>query len=99
MSILNCFIFCVIMFLLGVLIFILKKNLFFMLIGIEIMTNACLLLFVISSNFWNSSDGNVMYIFIITTSAAEVCVSLSFLFKFYKINNTLNIDSLSELKK
>ncbi|WP_343190055.1 NADH-quinone oxidoreductase subunit NuoK [Buchnera aphidicola] len=94
-----CFLLSVIMFSLGILIFILKKNFFFMLIGLEIMLNACLLLFVCAGNYWNNEIGQIIYIFMITISSAEICINLSLLFNFYKINNTLNISSLSELKK
>ncbi|WP_343184147.1 NADH-quinone oxidoreductase subunit NuoK [Buchnera aphidicola (Ceratovacuna keduensis)] len=94
-----CFILSVLIFSLGTLIFFIKNNLFLMMIGLEIMINACLLLFIISGNYWNNESGQIIYIFIITSSAAEVCVSLSLLLKFYKINNTLNVNLLSELKK
>ncbi|BGI51358.1 MAG: NADH-quinone oxidoreductase subunit NuoK [Buchnera aphidicola (Ceratovacuna japonica)] len=98
-SIFYCFVLSALIFSLGVFIFFLKNNIFFMLLGLEVMLNGCLLLFITSGNYWNNENGQIIYIFIITASAAEVCVSLSLLFKFYKINNTLNINLLSELKK
>ncbi|WP_343189196.1 NADH-quinone oxidoreductase subunit NuoK [Buchnera aphidicola (Chaitoregma tattakana)] len=94
-----CFILSAAMFSLGILVFVIKKNFFLMLIGLEIMINSCLLLFISSGNYWNDALGQIIYIFIITISAVEVCINLSLLFKFYKINNTLNVNSLSELKK
>ncbi|CAL4319499.1 NADH-quinone oxidoreductase subunit NuoK [Buchnera aphidicola] len=92
--ILSIFLFC-----LGFLCFIMRKNLLYLLIGLEIMINSIALAIVFIGKFLHQMDGQIMYIFIITISAAEASIGLAFLINLYKNKNTLNIDSLCETKK
>lgn len=88
-----------ILFSLGISSLLIRGNLLFILISLEIMMNAVALSFVLIGCYWAQIDGQIMYILIITTSAAEVSVGLIFLMKLYKKYNTLNVDVLSEMRE
>ncbi|BBI01146.1 NADH-quinone oxidoreductase subunit K [Buchnera aphidicola (Nipponaphis monzeni)] len=89
----------IILFALGIIGIIIRRNLFFILISIEIITNAMSLFFILVGNYFRHSFGQIMYMFIITATAVEVSVSLSLLLQLYKFHKTLNVDCLSEIKK
>ncbi|CAL4319497.1 NADH-quinone oxidoreductase subunit NuoK [Buchnera aphidicola] len=96
-SILNVFFLFSCLFLLGLISVILHKNLFFILIGLEIMINSISLFLVCIGNYWNNHDGHMLYILIITISAIEASLSLSLLIQYFRNTNTLNINKLREI--
>jgi NADH-quinone oxidoreductase subunit K len=87
------------LFFLGFLCLVIRKNVLYLLIGLEIMINSIALSLVFIGNYWNQINGQIMYIFIITIAASEASIGLAFLINIYKHKNTLNIDSLREIKK
>ncbi|CAL4319553.1 NADH-quinone oxidoreductase subunit NuoK [Buchnera aphidicola] len=88
-----------ILFFLGFMCLIVRKNLLYLLIGLEIMLNSLGLMTVFIGNYLKVHNGSMMYIFIITIAACEASIGLAFLINIYKNKNTLNIDSLREMKK
>ncbi len=54
-----------------------RRNLLFTLMSIEVMLNAAGLAFVVAGSRWGQADGQVMFIFILTMAAAEVSVGLA----------------------
>jgi len=81
--------------LIGVLI---RRNVFFVLMSIEIMLNAAGLAFVVAGARWEQADGQVMFLFILTMAAAEVSVGLALMLRLYQDFKTLDVDAASELK-
>ena len=61
-----------ILFVLGLTGLVIRRNLLFMLIGLEIMINASALAFVVAGSYWGQTDGQVMYILAISLAAAGV---------------------------
>ena len=49
-----------------------RRNIIFMLMAVEIMLNAAGLAFVVAGARWGQADGQVMFIFILALAAAEV---------------------------
>jgi NADH-quinone oxidoreductase subunit K len=66
-----------ILFALGLLGLLVRRNIIFTLISLEIMLNAAGLAFVVGGARWGQGDGQVMYIFVVTTAAAELAVGLA----------------------
>lgn len=60
-----------ILFVLGLTGLVIRRNLLFMLIGLEIMINASALAFVVAGSYWGQTDGQVMYILAISLAAAR----------------------------
>lgn len=88
----------VVLFLVGLVGLLTRKNILFMLMSVEIMLNAAGLTFIIGSTRWGQADGQVMFIFILSMAAAEVAVGLALILQFYKKFNTLDADAASKLK-
>jgi NADH-quinone oxidoreductase subunit K len=68
-----------ILFALGLAGLLVRRNLIFTLMSIEVMLNAAGLAFVVAGSRWAQPDGQVMFIFILATAAAEVSVGLALL--------------------
>ncbi len=86
------------LFTLGLMGLIVRRNIFFLLISIEIMLNASGLAFVAAGARWGQPDGQVMFLFIITIAAAEVSIGLALILRLYQQFHTLDVDAASELK-
>ena len=81
-----------ILFVLGLTGLVIRRNLLFMLIGLEIMINASALA------YWGQTDGQVMYILAISLAAAEASIGLALLLQLHRRRQNLNIDSVSEMR-
>ena len=86
-----------ILFALGVTGLLVRRNLVFILMSIEIMLNAAGLAFVAAGMRWTQADGQVMFIFILTMAASEVSVGLALLLALYRQNESLDSDEASEM--
>jgi NADH-quinone oxidoreductase subunit K len=73
-----------ILFVLGALGVLLRRNILFVLLSIEIMLNAAGLAFIVAGARWTAADGQVMFIFVLTTAAAELAVGLALALKFFR---------------
>ena len=81
--------------LLGVLI---RRNLLIMYMSLELMLNAANLAFVSMSRFNNNLNGQVMVFFIITVAAAEVAVGLALIVALYRKKQTAHVEDLASMK-
>ncbi len=81
--------------LLGVLV---RRNIVFMLMSVEIMLNAVGLAFVCAGARWGQVDGQVMFIFILAMAAAEVSVGLALVLQLYHTFKTLDTNAASTMK-
>ncbi|QCE33041.1 NADH-quinone oxidoreductase subunit NuoK [Acetobacteraceae bacterium] len=89
--------FAAILFALGLAGLVIRRNLLFMLISLEIMINAAALALVVAGSVWEQTDGQVMYILAITLAAAEASIGLALLFQLQRRRQNLDTDSASEL--
>jgi NADH-quinone oxidoreductase subunit K len=87
-----------ILFVIGFIGVITRKNTLFILMSLEIMLNAAGVAFIGAGSVWQEADGQVMFIFILTLAAAEVAVGLALLIRFQRQYKSLDIDVLSEMK-
>ena len=77
---------------------ILRRNILFILMSVEIMMNASALAFVVAGSRWVSPDGQVMFVFVLTLAAAEACVALALVIQLYRRFRTLDVDAASSMK-
>ncbi len=75
-----------------------RRNILVVLMCIELMLNACNLLFVTFSRLYEGATGHVFVLMSVTVAAAEVAVGLAFVVSIYRQKNSLNIDLLKLLK-
>ena len=87
-----------ILFALGLIGVIVRRNIIFILVSIEIMLNAAGLAFVVAGSRWGQPDGQVMFIFILTVAAAEVSVGLALVLQLYHHFKTLDADAASKMR-
>ncbi len=87
-----------ILFALGLAGLLVRRNILFILISIEIMLNASGLAFVAAGHRWAQPDGQVMFLLILATAGAEVSVGLALVLQLYKQFHTLDIDAASSMK-
>jgi NADH-quinone oxidoreductase subunit K len=87
-----------ILFTLGLAGVLVRRNLLFMLLSIEIMLNAAGLAFVVAGARWAQPDGQVIFLFILTMAAAEVSVGLALILQFYRHVKTLDADAADEMR-
>ena len=87
-----------ILFALGLIGLLTRRNILFMLMSVEIMLNAAGLAFVVAGARWGQPDGQVMFIFILTMAAAEVSVGLALVLQMYHRFQGLDADALSEMR-
>lgn len=86
-----------VLFLTGVFCALVRRNLIMILLGIEIMLNAAMILFVGSSLHWQNLEGQVFTLFIIAVAAAEVSVGLALIVCAYRRATTLDPEDYSLL--
>ncbi|MGH1410304.1 MAG: NADH-quinone oxidoreductase subunit NuoK [Aeromonas sp.] len=75
-----------------------RRNLLYILMSIEIMMNASALAFVVAGSRWAQADGQIMYILVISLAAAEASIGLALLLLLYRRYHTLNVDNVSEMR-
>jgi NADH-quinone oxidoreductase subunit K len=83
---------------LGVIAFIFKRNIITIFMSIELMLNAVNLAFVAFSQVWHRLDGQVFVLFVIVVAAAEAAVGLGILIAFFRNKETINVDEVNLLK-
>ncbi|MFM2484173.1 NADH-quinone oxidoreductase subunit NuoK [Celerinatantimonas yamalensis] len=87
-----------ILFTLGFAGLLIRRNLLFMLISLEVMINAAALAFVTAGSYWHQPDGQVMYILAISLAAAEASIGLALLLQLHRRRQSLNVDTVSEMR-
>jgi NADH-quinone oxidoreductase subunit K len=87
-----------ILFVIGTIGVITRKNIIIVLMSIELMLNSANLAFVAFSNALGDMTGQVFMIMSITVAAAEVAVGLALVVSVYTHHESLNIDILKMLK-
>jgi NADH-quinone oxidoreductase subunit K len=87
-----------VLFALGLLGILMRRNLIVMLMSVEIMLNAAGLAFIAAGSRWGQADGQVMFILILTLAAAEVSVGLALILQLYHQQATLDADTADRMR-
>ena len=86
------------LFCLGLIGVMVKRNVLFILVSLEVMLNATGMAFIVAGARWGQPDGQVMFMLILSVAAAEVAVALGLLLQFHRRFKTLDIDTANRLK-
>ena len=86
------------LFCLGLLGVIVRRNLLVIYMSLELMLNAANLAFVALSRFNNNLRGQVIVFFIITVAAAEVAVGLALIVALYRKRQTAHVEDLVTMR-
>lgn len=87
-----------ILFMLGLVGLLVRRNIIFTLMSIEIMLNAAGLAFIVAGSMWGQSDGQVMFLFILAVAASEVSVGLALVIQLFHHYKTLDTDKASQMR-
>lgn len=87
-----------VLFILGLIGVLVRRNIIFILMSIEIMLNSAGLAFIAAGYRWGQADGQIMFFFILAMAATEVAVGLALALQFYNRAKTLDTDAASTMR-
>jgi len=87
-----------ILFTLGVIGVVVRRNAIVVFMCIELMLNAVNLTFVAMARSLSSLEGQVFVLFVMTVAAAEAAVGLAIIIRIYRTRETINVDEINLLK-
>ena len=87
-----------ILFSIGVLGVIVRRNAIVLFLCIEMMLNAVNLTFIAFGRYLNSLDGQVFVFIVMAVAAAEVAVGLGIIVAIFRDKETINVDDINLLK-
>ena len=87
-----------ILFLIGLIGVMVRRNLLFVLMSLEIMISATTLAFIAAGAKWKQADGQVLLALILVSAAAEVGVGLSLVLRLYHRFTSTDSDTMSTLR-
>ena len=87
-----------VLFAIGALGVLIRRNPLIIFMSIELMLNAGNLAFVAFSNTYKSFNGQIFVFFVIAVAAAEVAVGLALIVEIFKTKKNINIDEMNSLK-
>lgn len=88
-----------ILFTLGLVIVLTKKNSIVVLMGVELMLNAANLNFIAFARHHGNLEGQVMALFVIVLAAAEAAVGLALALRIYQYFKTIDLDQITSVKE
>jgi NADH-quinone oxidoreductase subunit K len=88
----------VILFTIGVLGVVIRRNAIVIFMCIELMLNAVNLSFVAIARSLSSLDGQVIVLLVMTVAAAEAAVGLAIIISIFRTKGTINVDEINLLK-
>jgi NADH-quinone oxidoreductase subunit K len=86
------------LFVLGAAGVLIRRDVLFILLSLEVMINAAGLAFVTAGAMWLQPDGQVMFVFILAVAAVEVAVGLALVLWLYHWFRTLDVDRMSRMR-
>jgi NADH-quinone oxidoreductase subunit K len=87
-----------ILFTLGVIGVVVRRNAIVVFMCIELMLNAVNLSFIAMARSLASLDGQIIVLFVMTVAAAEAAVGLAIIINIYRGRETINVDEINLLK-
>ena len=87
-----------VLFILGAMGVLLRKNTIIIFMSVELMLNAANLALVAFSRQWGNLDGQIFVFFLMTVAAAEVAVGLALIVAIFRNKRSINIDDLHQME-
>ncbi len=88
----------VVLFSLGAVGVLVRKNPLVVFMSLELMFNAANLVFITFANFYQQLDGQIFVIFVMTTAAAEVAVGLALMVAIFRTRHSIDVDQMNSMK-
>ena len=87
-----------VLFILGAMGVLLRRNAIIIFMSVELMLNAANLALVAFSRQWGNLDGQVFVFFVMTVAAAEVAVGLALIVAIFRNKRSINVDDLHQME-
>jgi NADH-quinone oxidoreductase subunit K len=87
-----------VLFVMGALGFLLRRNAILIFMSVELMLNAANLALAAFARQWGNGDGHLLVFFVMTVAAAEVAVGLALIVAIFRTKRSINIDELRLFK-
>jgi NADH-quinone oxidoreductase subunit K len=87
-----------ILFALGLTGLLVRRDVIFALMSIEVMLNSAGLAFVAAGARWGQADGQIVFLFVLAMAAAEVSVGLALVLRLYHLYKSVDSDAASILR-
>jgi NADH-quinone oxidoreductase subunit K len=88
----------IILFTIGTLGVLIRRNAIIVFMSIELMLNAANLAFVAFARYWQSMNGQIFVFFIMTVAAAEVAIGLALIVTIFRTKASIDVDQMNSLK-
>src|SRR5512137_1794311 len=88
----------IILFTIGALGVLIRRNAIIVFMAVELMLNAANLAFVAYARYWQSMSGQIFVFFIMTVAAAEVAIGLALIVTIFHTKDSIDVDQISTLK-
>jgi NADH-quinone oxidoreductase subunit K len=89
----------VVLFMIGVLGFLGRRNAITVLMALELQLNAVNLALLAGARFWGNLDGQIVAFFVIAVAAVEAAVGLAILIAVHRSRATVDLDDLNMLNE
>ncbi len=86
------------LFALGLAGLLMRRDLIFILMSLEIMLNGAGVAFVAAGSRWGQPDGQIMFLFILAMAASEVAVGLALVLRLHHHHRHLDADAISDMR-
>jgi NADH-quinone oxidoreductase subunit K len=87
-----------VLFAIGVIGVVIRRNALIIFMSIELMLNAVNLTFIAFSKFLGSMDGQIIVFFVMAVAAAEVALGLAIIIALYRNKESVNVDEINLLR-
>jgi NADH-quinone oxidoreductase subunit K len=87
-----------VLFVLGTMGVLLRRNAILVFMSVELMLNAANLALAAFARQWGQTDGQLFVFFVITVAAAEVAVGLALIVTIFRTKKSINIDELHQME-
>ncbi len=87
-----------ILFIIGALGVLVRRNAIIIFMSVELMLNAANLAFVAFANIYHELNGQIVVFFVMTVAAAEVAVGLALIVAIYHTRQSIDVDEISSMK-
>jgi NADH-quinone oxidoreductase subunit K len=87
-----------ILFTIGVVGVLIRRNAILIFMSVELMLNAANLAFVAFARHFDRLDGQIISFFVMTVAAAEVAVGLALIVTIFKTKHSIDVDEISSMK-
>jgi NADH-quinone oxidoreductase subunit K len=88
----------IILFVIGALGVLVRRNAIVIFMSIELMLNAANLAFVAYARYWQAMSGQIFVFFIMTVAAAEVAIGLALIVTIFRTKDSIDVDQINTLK-